>query len=383
MVMLANPNDGGGTPTGPAVPQGPTGDTGLDIPSVDKGNLDLGTVPTPPKKVSPPTDPEKIKTLLEEGRALLEGGMTIEELMSSRPLIAATFSQEYGYALSLLTSDKSLMQLFSKAVREGATAEGFTNALKGTDWWTSRTTSQRQYDIAANTPGEKKNLDVRRQEIINEMKSQAMQVNGMQLDDATAYKYADDILRNHWEQQDWGQFLPNFVRKTFVDANAAFDFGGQAGQTLDALRKYANDMGVFMGDASLGVYVDKIFADETTAADVEKMIQQNAASYYTQFADRITAGETVKDIVSPYRQMIASMLDLPDPNAVDFINNDGTPAETLMQKALFGGQNGKAMSLYDLQKEIRRDSRWLQSSNARSEYTDIATQLKRTFGGGF
>ena len=129
--------------------------------------------------------------------------------------------------------------------------------------------------------------------------------------------------------------------------------------------------------------MDKIFADETTAADVEKMIQQNAASYYTQFADRITAGETVKDIVSPYRQMIASMLDLPDPNAVDFINNDGTPAETLMQKALFGGQNGKAMSLYDLQKEIRRDSRWLQSSNARSEYTDIATQLKRTFGGGF
>jgi hypothetical protein len=81
--------------------------------------------------------------------------------------------------------------------------------------------------------------------------------------------------------------------------------------------------------------------------------------------------------------MISTMLDLPDANSIDFINNDGTPAETLMQKALFGGESGKAMSLYDLQKEVKKDPRWLKTSGAKNEYSDVANMISRVFKGGY
>lgn len=330
------------------------------------------------------TDTNLLKSLLQQGQDLLAGGMKIDDLLSSRPDIAKAMSQEYGLALSLIQSDASgsLLSIFSKALREGLTADAFTKEFQNSTWWTSRSSSKRNYDLALNTPSMQKDLEVKIQRVADEIKAQAMQVNGVTVDDADALERARFIVQNYWETTDWSQYLPTYIKQTFVDSGDVFKFGGEALQTFDSMRQYANKMGVFMSDSSVGTYVDKIFAGETTVADAEKIIRDNAASYYTQFADRINAGETVTDIVSPYRQMIASMLDLPDPNAVDFINNDGTPAEALMQKALFGGQNGKAMSLYDLQKEIRKDARWLKSSNARSEYTNIAGQLNRMFGGG-
>lgn len=349
-------------------------------PSIDGGGSPNGSPDT--KVIVVPNDDKKVKALLEKGQALLDSGITLEELQSKYPYVAAAMQQEYGKALGFIYSDPELLKLFSKALREGLTAEGFTAALESTTWWKDRSASQREYDLRAKDPAAKLTLDQRRQEIIDEMKTIAMEQNGVKLSDQELYADADEILRNHFNDNSYTQLLTKFVRKKFVDKDV-FTFGGQAGDEMERLRKYANDMGVFMNDESIGGYVDKIFAEETTSQDVDRMIQESAIGYYSQFADRIKNGETVKSIVDPYRQLIASMLELPDANAVNFINGDGTPSEVLMQKALFGGENGKAMSLYDLQKSIKTDSRWLKTGNAKNEYASLANNIRRVFGGGY
>lgn len=328
-----------------------------------------------------PTDKKKRAAMLEQAKKLMSTGMSLEELQSTKPVLAKLLEEHYGYALALIASDTGLTKLFSQAVRQGMTEDGFVNALRGTNWFLSRNESQRKYETASKTPWMKADLEAKRKAVAEEIKSQAMAVGGTTVSDEEALSFANDVLMNYFEDADWQQALPKMVSKRFV-SNNIFNFGGEAGQTLDALRKNAYEMGVSLSDETLGRYVDSIFAGETNIADVEKIIRNSAASYFPQFAERINAGEKTKDIIDPYRQIIGSMLEV-DYNSIDYINTDGSKAEPLLQQALFGQQDGKAMSLADVRKLVKKDTRWRYTDNARAEYSSIASELARTFGGGF
>jgi hypothetical protein len=159
-----------------------------------------------------------------------------------------------------------------------------------------------------------------------------------------------------------------------------FEFGGRAAQTATQIRSFADEMGVTVDDTSLGNYVDRVFAGEQNIEDIQNAFRESAAAYLPQFASRIKAGETVKSIVSPYRDMIASYLEI-DSNEIGYGLGANSKADPLLNRALFG-TDGKAMSLYDVQKTIKQDARWQKTSNARDEYTQLTKNLLRSFGVG-
>jgi hypothetical protein len=87
-------------------------------------------------------------------------------------------------------------------------------------------------------------------------------------------------------------------------------------------------------------------------------------------------GMTVKQIASPYMQSYSQLLET-DVDAVDM-------HDPLIQQALQGTpdkQGQVAMkTVYEFEKSLRKDSRWLGTKNAKTEMTNAAMGMAKDWG---
>lgn len=284
----------------------------------------------------------------------------------------------YGTTMQLITSDDSgsLLGLFSDAIKQGMTADGFANALKKTQWFLSYDESNRLYQTKINDPAAQQDLATRRADITDAVQNQAVTDTGKRLDDATASAIAEDLLKNNYNN--WSTKVAAKVRSSLSKMDVT-QFGGQVVNTTSAIRDYARKMGISVSDAAANNYMKNILAGSATLDGVQAELRKQALPYYPQFADRINAGDTMDDITSPYRSMIASMLEI-DPNSIGF-DITGAKMDPVLLKAL-SGEGGKPVGLYDLRKMIKQDSRWQYTRNAQEEYAGLTTKLMRMFGAG-
>lgn len=284
----------------------------------------------------------------------------------------------YGRTMELIASDEtgSLMSLFSNAITKGMTADGFSNALMKTKWFLKYDASNRAYQTALNNPAAAMDLATKRAEVVEAIQTQAVSDTGKRLDDATASVIAEDLLRNNYDN--WLTKVPLRVRSSLSKMDVT-QFGGTVLNTNTEIRNFARNMGISVSDESVNNYMKEILAGNTTIDAVQGSLRKQALPYYPQFADRINAGDTIADITSPYRNMIASMLEI-DPNDVGF-DITGPKMDPILLKAL-SGEGGKPVGLYDLRKMIKQDSRWQYTRNAEEEYAGLTTRLMRMFGAG-
>lgn len=309
----------------------------------------------------------KIVNAAEDKQAAIKG---------LRPELKTALRKQYGYAFSLIRSDAGLSDLFSKAVSEGWTEDTFALEIQRTKWWKSRENSQRLYDTAASDPAKKADLQRKISDVATAIKERAKADAGADVSDEQATSLAKSLLRDRWDS--WNDYLPRVVGDVFVSDNI-LDFGGSAGTTLQDIRKHAKEMGVFLDDTTLGRYVDQIYGNKDTLENVLNGITNQAAAYYPQFADSIKAGATVASIAQKYTYAAADLLEK-DPAEFDFFGNNPSKSDPLMAKAMFGGKDGQAMSLYDFRKAIKQDARWKKTKNARDEYASMTNNLLRSFG---
>lgn len=284
----------------------------------------------------------------------------------------------YGQTMQLIASDQSgsLMSLFSDAIKKGMTEQGFDYALKKTKWYLSYDESNRKYQTAINTPAAAQDLATKRAEIVDAVQNQAVADTGSRLADSVAAQIAETLLKNNFDN--WQTKVPTAVRSNLSKMDVT-KFGGSVLNTNIAIRDYARKMGISVSDETANTYMKNILAGNTTIDAVQGELRKQALPYYSQFADRINAGDTIEDITSPYRNMIASMLEI-DPASVGF-DISGSKMDPLLLKAV-SGDGGKPMGLYDLRKAIKQDSRWQYTKNAQEEYASLTTQLMRMFGAG-
>jgi hypothetical protein len=86
-------------------------------------------------------------------------------------------------------------------------------------------------------------------------------------------------------------------------------------------------------------------------------------------AKLIDQGTDLKSVYSPYQNLMETVLELPR-GSVDL--NDPT-----LRTAITAD---KEMPLYDFEKNLRRDSRWQYTNNARQEVSDVALKVLKDFG---
>lgn len=335
------------------------------------------------------TAEQQHKDNLAAAKAALERGVNVKALP---PAQLKAIEDEYQYAVEVITSDKNLMQLFTAAVRGQWTDQKFALEAKSNKWFVERDSSQEWYQLRALDPDNKLELERTRESIEIQVKNYVVQNLGLNPESADVAakitEVSQFILQNRTQANNgnWQIEIPNLVGAKFADLKPS-DFGGAIADNVSTLYGTARGLGLQMNDQQLSTYVSDIVKGNSTLENVQNTLRKQAAGMWTQFSDRIMGGESLSNILYPYTQMIGSMLEL-DADALDFTVEDpnapaGKQIDPLLQSALFSSADGKnVMSLTDLRKAIKKDSRWQYTKNAQDEYASLTKSLMRMFGAG-
>lgn len=132
-------------------------------------------------------------------------------------------------------------------------------------------------------------------------------------------------------------------------------------QVSDILPGGANEAQVLQGIASGNIDVNRV------VADARKLAAQGQPQYVR---DLLSQGYTLKQVYTPYRQTMANILEIDDPNQIDL--NDPTLRMAITDKG--------DMNVYDFKKALKQDKRWQYTENARNEVSTAALGVLRDFG---
>lgn len=273
--------------------------------------------------------------------------------------------QKYGFAYGLIQSDESLGRLFRNAIDQQYTPQRFAAELRATSWYTSQTESKRNYEILkAGDPKTFEQIAGSWQEWVSTQASTL----GANLSADQISQFATQLMQGGISED---KALKIFA-STYIDYSSA-DLAGRAGALQDNLNVYNRQYGDILNQSQVNNYVKQVLSGTATESDVLDGLRRAAAATYTNFSERIMGGETVEDIASPYRNLVANLLEVGD---VDLQDN-------LMLEALTGKNDKGGMkysSLSDFKRAIKADERWQFTDNAREEYFGIAQKVLADFG---
>jgi hypothetical protein len=150
---------------------------------------------------------------------------------------------------------------------------------------------------------------------------------------------------------------------------------GISGKYFVAIKNLARNNGINLSDAATADYANKINAGTISEDTVLNTLRESAASAFPQFADKIKAGIDLKTLADPYIQSMSRILEIPD-SGIDVFD------PTVRSALSFTMPDGKVgtKSLYDFEKDLRKDSRWQYTNNAREDVSNSVTKVLKDFG---
>jgi hypothetical protein len=186
----------------------------------------------------------------------------------------------------------------------------------------------------------------------------------------TTRKVGGITLTEYTGGLDKDQFLLGLIRKLpEYDAKKV-----EAGKlTFQQLQEVAADNGLDLeknfGNATVQSWVKRIENGEKIDT-FENLIRQTAKiGMPEKIAKLIDQGTNLKAIYAPYQNIMETVLELPR-GSVDL--NDPT------LRSAITAQN--EIPLYDFEKNLRKDSRWQYTNNAREQVADTALKVLKDFG---
>jgi hypothetical protein len=151
-----------------------------------------------------------------------------------------------------------------------------------------------------------------------------------------------------------GEALANY--KTLVQKARDNGF-----QVSDILPGGANEQQVLAGIASGKIDINRV------AQDARKLAAQGQPQYVR---DLLAQGYDLAQVFKPYRQTMANILEVGDPDQIDL--NDPLLRSAITDKG--------DMNLYDFKKALRQDNRWQYTEQAKADVSTAALQVLRDFG---
>lgn len=151
-----------------------------------------------------------------------------------------------------------------------------------------------------------------------------------------------------------GEALTNY--KTLVQTARENGF-----QISDILPGGANEQQVLSGIASGTIDIKRV------AQDARKLAAQGQPQYVR---DLLSQGYNLSQVFKPYRQTMANILEINDPDQIDL--NDPLLRSAITDKG--------DMNLYDFKKALRQDNRWQYTAQAKEDVSTAALGVLRDFG---
>ena len=170
------------------------------------------------------------------------------------------------------------------------------------------------------------------------------------------------------------KYLKNYATQQITLANAG-DAKAQAtlqrgnfGLTLTTLKNAYADNGLPINFQNLSkIATESTLNPETLKANIN-LINMQAKTYFPALADKIDKGYTVKQLLTPYINARANILE-EDPDTIDVKNLSDVAKDP---KSL--------MNLYDYEISLRKDPKWRYTKNAQDSISNVARSIASTFG---
>jgi len=277
-----------------------------------------------------------------------------------------TLAEQFGYALSVLRSDPELNGLFTRAVAGTYDQTRFNAELMATGWYKKHGETWRNATVLKSAdPATYATKLAQSKASVGTLAAQM----GAAMTPGTLAQMAETSLMLGWDTNQVQANLGTYVKH--VNGTML----GQAGQWETELKAYAADNNVKISNSWVETNLQGASKGTQTFNDVKDKVRDLAISAYPNLADRLRQGETVATIAEPYKQSMASILEL-NPESL-------TIGDPKIQKALITRDKAGApvmQTLYDFETGLRQDSRWLKTKNAQDAAVGTTHKVLQDLG---
>jgi len=278
--------------------------------------------------------------------------------------------EAYPSYYAIVRNIPEIAELLEDAIAEGFTEQEFQARLEQTNWWKQTTASAREWDInGERDPASQQTQIDNRVALIRQV---ALDSFGVRLGADSLNELANDSLRLGWTQQ----FLLNAIGDVATQSTAGVS-QLRAGYIGQQLRQTANDYGIAISDNTFNKFVNQIAVGQETQDTFQQYALTQAKNLFPSVSDRLDAGETFQQIVDPYREQAARLLEI-DPDEIDFTQSEYVKALTYQDER--GEQ--RPMSFTEFGDYIRqtRSFGYEYTDQARNKAYQVANDLANLFG---
>lgn len=359
--------------SGPTGPVGPTGTPVVQTP-----------VLTPPTKNPPVKNPPKTpaKTPVVEDKPVVD---------REAEALNAAAATDFALPETLFKNIPSLNALLKKYVSTpGMTPDAFRKMLRDDVWYKQNSgeikTRFVQYynyrDLQASGRAQgTTDYEMQIDKITASLAKRAAQIGSAAASDPAALRKAAENLyiTNRSEDQSFiDDFLAASIRPVggMIGGKGTQGYSGQAFTNYQELVKTARSNGFQVSDIIPGGANEQQVLQGIASGklDINRVIQDArklAAQGQPQYVrDLLSQGYNLDQVFAPYRQTMAAVLEIDDPNSIDL--NDPLLRSAISDKG--------DMNVYDFKKALRKDNRWQYTEQARQDVSSATLDILRDFG---
>jgi hypothetical protein len=143
---------------------------------------------------------------------------------------------------------------------------------------------------------------------------------------------------------------------------------GNFGLTYTSLKNAYAENGLPINIQSLGKLTVESAVNPALLKSNLNLINMQAKTYFPALSDKIDKGYTVKQLLTPYINTRANILE-EDPDSIDI--------STLKSVA---SDPKNLMNLYEYEISLRKDPKWRFTKNAQDSLSNVARSIAKTFG---
>lgn len=272
-----------------------------------------------------------------------------------------------GFPEWLLDEFPQLKNIYQDAVKGKWTPDRFLGEVKSSDWYQNRSDAMFTWDTTR--PEEKKaQIDAMKASLADQAAALGVNIDGKKLK-----QLAEFGLRFGYND---AQVRDALASQYKYSSNGPT--GGTIGTALDEIDAVAWEWGMDMSRQMRKKWAEKIATGDADVAAFRDMAEQRARKDYSWLKESFDAGKSLGEIVDPYRQTMASLLEI----SPDQISMKDKQIRKALSWSAGQGQNAEQglAPIYEFENALRQDARWQKTKNAKDEYMNFGMKVLQDFG---
>ena len=292
----------------------------------------------------------------------------------------SALSADLEWVGGIITAVPELQEIFLKNVDAGsfdaeAGSQGiqnFQNDIMDSEWWKTNNQYARAAFARKQTDPESYATEV---ENARERVSREARAMGVPIEEAELARLAEQVVVDGWDQPA-REFKLRDALSGYIDrAMQQGKLRGDMGAYASTFRNTAAANGLKFDDGYYQALAKSVTSGLLTEDDAVMEIREQAASFWPSYSDKIRAGYNVRDLASGYIYTMAQELEI-DPQSISL-------DDQYLRSALTGVDekgNPRPKSLWEFQRELRNDPRWINTTKAQNQVSSIASGVMEMFG---